>query len=145
MRQWLIISLMMSLIMVLMPVAKLFAEQAGTSTPGVPVFQVRVISGWTVYVSDVLIKNQNEDTAVALTLLQSQLDDIIRTVPKLAVAQMQVVPMWFNPEYPGIKPRAEYHPGVEWLQEQGRSTKLYKGIEYYNIKNFAKKLSACRP
>jgi dipeptidyl-peptidase-4 len=53
---------------------------------------------------------------------------------------MQAVPLWFNPEYPGLRPLAEYHPGAEWLRAHGRSTKLLKGIEFYNIKKFREEI-----
>jgi hypothetical protein len=33
-------------------------------------------------------------------------------VPSQAVAELQKVPLYFSPEYPGVKPRAEYHPGA---------------------------------
>ena len=41
-------------------------------------------------------------------------------VPKAAVAKLQKVPMYLNPEYPGVRPSAEYHPGADWLRKNGQ-------------------------
>ena len=42
--------------------------------------------------------------------------EITKVVPKAAVAKLQKVPLYFNPEYPGVRPVAEYHPGADWLR-----------------------------
>ena len=36
-------------------------------------------------------------------------------VPAAAVEELRKVTLWFSPEYPGVKPKAEYHPGAGWL------------------------------
>ena len=84
------------------------------------------ISGWTVHVND------NVDAAAlktALPLLKAQLEEIKRVVPAAAVIELQKVPLWISPEYPGTPPRAEYHPGADWLREHGRDPAMAKAVE----------------
>lgn len=91
------------------------------------------ISGWTVHVND------NVDAAAlktALPLLKAQLEEIKRVVPAAAVIELQKVPLWISPEYPGTPPRAEYHPGADWLREHGRDPAMAKAVEFTNLRNF---------
>ena len=72
----------------------------------------------------------------ALPLLQAQLEEIVRVVPAKAVVELQKVPLWINPEYPKVPPRAEYHPGAGWLKDNGRDPAMAKGIEFTNLRIF---------
>ena len=56
----------------------------------------------------------------ALELLAVQLHEITRVVPAAAVVELSKVPLWFSPEYPGVPPKAEYHPGAGWLRDNKR-------------------------
>ncbi len=95
---------------------------------------VREVAGWTVKISRTIA---NDDlTTKALTLLKSQLEEIKRQVPKPAVVELQKVTLYFSPEYPNIRPSAEYHPGADWLRENGRDPAMVKGIEFTNIQTF---------
>src|SRR5205814_2226569 len=49
-------------------------------------YQTRTIEGWTVHVSEALLKTEKEDTENALVLLQRQLAEIVRVVPAKAVS-----------------------------------------------------------
>jgi len=49
---------------------------------------------------------------------------------------MQKVPLYFVPEYPGVGPRAEYHPGAEWLRANDRDPTMVKGVEFTNVRTF---------
>jgi hypothetical protein len=100
-------------------------------------YQTKTIEGWTVFVSDVLLEKENEATSRALDLLQKHLEEIARVVPAPAVARLRTVPLWFSPAYPGVRPRAEYHPAVGWLRKNGRNPAMAKGIEFTNIRTFA--------
>jgi len=91
------------------------------------------IAGWTVHVSK---KIDPAALSKALPLLQAQLEEIIRVVPAKAVAELQKVPLWINPEYPKTPPRAEYHPGAEWLRENDRDPALEKAVEFTNVRIF---------
>lgn len=96
----------------------------------------RVISGWTVHIARELVINHAAATERAMGLLQAQLDEIVRVVPSAALAELRAVPLYFSAEYPGIDPRAEYHPDAQWLVEHGRNAGMAKGIEFTNVRIF---------
>jgi hypothetical protein len=98
--------------------------------------QTREIEGWTVLVNDQLLEHDKAGTERALKLLQSQLAEIVRVVPKAATAELQKVPLWFSPEYPGVSPRAEYHPDAGWLRDNKRDPTMAKGVEFTNVRIF---------
>lgn len=96
----------------------------------------RVLSGWTVHVSTRLMAENATEVEKALQLLQLQLDEIVEKVPAKAVAELRKVPLWISPEYAKTPPRAEYHPGAEWLREHGRDPQMAKGAEFTNVRVF---------
>lgn len=98
--------------------------------------QTNSIEGWTVLIDERLLDKQKEKTARALELLRAQLQEIARVVPPRAVAKLREVTLWFSPEYPGVKPRAEYHPGAGWLRDNGRDPAMVKGVEFTDVRNF---------
>ena len=93
----------------------------------------RQIAGWTVHVSEDI---EAVALAKALPLLQAQLEEIVRVAPKKAVAELQKVPLWINPEYPKTQPRAEYHPSADWLRENARDPAMEKAVEFTNVRIF---------
>jgi hypothetical protein len=98
--------------------------------------QTNSLEGWTVLVSARLLSEDKAATAKALELLRVQLQEIVRVVPASAVAKLREVTLWFSPEYPGVKPRAEYHPGAGWLRDHGRHPAMVKGVEFTDVRNF---------
>jgi hypothetical protein len=98
--------------------------------------QTNSIEGWTVLINERLLTDDKAATAKALELLRVQLQEIVRVVPAAAVAKLREVTLWFSPEYPGVKPKAEYHPGAGWLREHGRDPAMVKGIEFTDVRNF---------
>src|SRR6185369_17546189 len=72
----------------------------------------------------------------ALELLRGQLKEIVRGLPAPAVAKLREVTLWFSPEYPGVKPRAEYHPGAGWLRDHGRDPAMVKSVEFTDVRIF---------
>src|SRR4051812_25852988 len=82
--------------------------------------QTNFMEGWRVLVDERLLGTNQAATAKALELLRVQLQEIVRVVPAPAVARLREVTLWFSPEYSGVQPRAEYHPGAGWLREHGR-------------------------
>lgn len=98
--------------------------------------ETRDIAGWTVHISRDLLATNAEATGAALKLLAAHLENIARVVPPAAVAELREVPLWVSPEYPGVKPRAEYHPNAGWLREHGRDPAMAKGVEFTNIRIF---------
>jgi hypothetical protein len=75
-------------------------------------------------------------TRMRSVLLTAQLEGIVRTVPKAAVVELQKVPLWVSPEYPGTPPRAEYHPNAGWLRSHGRDPAMARGVEFTNVRIF---------
>ena len=102
-------------------------------TPG---HQTRQVEGWTVLVSDELLSKDKAAAERALELLTIQLKEIVRVVPPAAVVELKKVPLWFSPEYPGVQPRAEYHPGAGWLRDNKRNPAMEKAVEFTDIRNF---------
>jgi hypothetical protein len=98
--------------------------------------QTNSIEGWRVLVHERLLAEEKAATEKALELLRRQLQEIVRRVPASAVAKLQEVPLWFSPEYPGVKPRAEYHPGAGWLRDNGREPMMAKAVEFTDVRNF---------
>lgn len=104
--------------------------------PGVAGRQTRTIEGWTLLISDELLEKDKAATDRALELLTVQLQEIVRVVPAPAVAKLRQVPLWFSPEYSGVQPRAEYHPGAGWLRENKRDPAMEKAVEFTNVRIF---------
>lgn len=99
-------------------------------------FQTNSVEGWTVLVNERLLAEDPAATEKALGLLRAQLQEIVRVVPSPAVAKLREVTLWFSPEYPGVPPRAEYHPGADWLRDNGRDPMMAQGVEFTDVKNF---------
>jgi hypothetical protein len=95
------------------------------------------LAGWTVQVSRELLDREAAVTATALDLLRAQLDWIVRTLPAPAVKQLQTVPLWVSPPYPGTAPKAEYHLSADWLRSHGRDPAMARGVEFTNVRIFA--------
>ena len=98
--------------------------------------QTKTIEGWTLLISDELFEKDKAATERALALLTVQLQEIVRVVPATAVAELRKVPLWFSPEYPGVQPRAEYHPGAGWLRDNKRDPAMAKAVEFTDIRDF---------
>jgi hypothetical protein len=96
----------------------------------------RLIAGWKVQVSTKLIEQDAAAGQRRCHCSRSQLDEIVRVVPAQAVAELQKVPLWINPEYPKVRPRAEYHPDAGWLRENGRDPVMAKAVEFTNVRIF---------
>ena len=96
----------------------------------------RLIAGWKVHVSTKLIEQDAAAVEKAMQLLRAQLDEIVRVVPATAVAELRKVPLWINPEYPKVHPRAEFHPDAGWLRDNGRDPVMEKAVEFTNVRIF---------
>lgn len=101
----------------------------------------RMLEGWTVHLRPELLQDAPEATETALNLLQQQLAEIVRRVPAAALAHLRQVSLWFSPEYPGVPPRAEYHPGADWLQANRRDPAMVKGVEFTDVRDFAREMN----
>lgn len=98
--------------------------------------QTRTVEGWSVLISDKLLEKDKADTERALELLTAQLQEIARVVPAAAVVELRKVPLWFSPEYPGVRPTAEYHPEAGWLRENKRDPAMAQAVEFTDIRTF---------
>ncbi len=112
------------------------AEARDQAANADPLRETRTIAGWTVHISRALLATNAAATERALGLLKVQLEEIIREVPAAAVDELKKVPLWFSPEYSGVGPRAEYHPGAGWLSANKRDPVMVKGVEFTNVRNF---------
>jgi len=112
------------------------AESSLSAARAASAHQTNSVEGWTVLVNERLLAQDKAATAKALELLRAQLQEIVRAVPAPAVAKLRQVTLWFSPEYPGVKPKAEYHPGAGWLRDHGRDPAMVKGIEFTDVRNF---------
>lgn len=102
----------------------------------VPGYQMSLVEGWTVHLSEKLLADQPAAVAKAIELLAAQLREIIKVLPAPAVAKLRTTPLWFSPHYPGVGARAEYHPGKAWLKDNGRPVAMVKCVEFTNIPQF---------
>lgn len=99
-------------------------------------YKVFSVEGWKV---SVRIEIANEkSTTKALNLLKGQLEFIKKTLPKGPVSSLQSVKLFFSPNYAGKRGGGEYHPGRQWLVDNGRDPDMALGIEFSDLKNFDK-------
>jgi hypothetical protein len=110
-------------------------------TEETPRYQTNSVEGWTVMVDMRLTAEDEAATGKSLELLGVQLREIVHKVPAPAVAKLREVTLWFSPEYPEVKPRAEYHPDAGWLREHGRNPAMAKGIEFTDVRTFDQEMS----
>ena len=96
----------------------------------------RQVAGWTVHIRQCLLENDSQSIARTLKLLTAQLEEIRRVIPKAALVELQKVPLWISPEYPGDKPCGAYHPNINWLREHGRDPAMAKSVEFTNVRIF---------
>ena len=95
------------------------------------------VLGWTVRIREELDTDSPEAMTEAIEQLKEQLEEIEKVVPPEAVAKLKGVVLWFSPEYAKGQPRAEYHPGREWLVNNGRDPAMVRGVEFTNVRVFA--------
>jgi hypothetical protein len=105
-----------------------------------PAREARTILGWQVHVHRDLLDSEGAATTKALGLLEVQLGEITRVLPAAALGELRKVPLYFNPEYPGVRHRAEYHPGADWLEENSRDPSMVRGVEFTNTLHFEEEM-----
>lgn len=98
--------------------------------------KTRKIEGWTIHISRALMTAQPTKTTTAIKLLTGQLQRVVKSVPPKAVNALRTVPIWINPQYKGVTPRAEYHPSKGWLSDNNRNPAMAKAIEITNVSIF---------
>jgi dipeptidyl-peptidase 4 len=100
------------------------------------VAETRVIRGWMLHIHRELLATEPQLTERAVELLDQQLEEITGVVPGAAVAELKKVPLYFSPEYPGMGPKAEFHPDSGWLRANSRDPAMAEGVEFTNIRIF---------
>lgn len=111
------------------------AELIRSNHPSVAVagYASQNIEGWPVLVSQKLSTEQPQKTGRAIELLAEQLRKVKDVLPAGPLAHIQDVPIWLSPKYEGVRPTGEYHPGIDWLKDQGRLLELHQCVELTNI------------
>ena len=108
------------------------------SRPAGEGYETRRLLGWTVHLKLDLLKQQPEEVKAMWPLLEQQLREIIRTVPQPALQRLQEVPFWFTLPPSKTGGHAEYHPGADWLRENGRDPAMVKGVQVSDVRDFGK-------
>lgn len=89
---------------------------------------VQQIEGWTVHVDPALLSGEHaEDGALALKMLGNHLQRVAILVPEKQLADLRKVVIrieWSHPELGSM----QYHPGVEWLENNGYDPRLVKNV-----------------
>ncbi|MEW4454874.1 hypothetical protein AB1L30_19565 [Bremerella sp. JC817] len=94
------------------------------------------IRGWDVYVHKSLMREDKETGDAALELIDHQLYDIQRRLPKDAVVQIQKIPIWLEQDNTHANPCACYHVSEDWLGKNGFLREKAKAVEISSAKTF---------
>jgi hypothetical protein len=102
---------------------------ASPEKPALPAAHTtRVVEGWNIRIDDRLLKGDGAGPGGrALTLLDARLAAITFAVPEPALAKLQAVTIELDLDYGGLN-SMQYHPGAEWLKENGYSESLAKCV-----------------
>lgn len=104
-------------------------------------YESRQLRGWSVMIRlELLAEEKRAETEKGLQLVGKQLEDVERLVPAKALARLRKVTLWFSPPYTNARPRAEYHPGAEWLKANGRNPAMVKGVEFTDVAHLDKEV-----
>lgn len=98
-------------------------------------YETRQIEGWSVIINKGFLADHPELAKQTLELLRVQLYQILRTLPKKVDDPLRTIKIWveFNePHHPCMA----YHPGADWLRENGMNPEKAKCVEIANAKNF---------
>ena len=102
------------------------AQQTVASKPAS--HTVRSVEGWTVRVDDRLLAPPNEALgARALRFLEYKLSDIKSVVAVGPLARLQAVTIVLDLSHGKLR-SMQYHPGADWLAENGYATNLVKCV-----------------
>ncbi len=96
-------------------------------------YRQETVVGWTLKVHPKLLADQPEQTQQAISLLKKQLTELTKKIPAEPLKQLRTVTLYFSPKYPQSRPRAEYHPGRGWLEQNGRNPEMVQCVEFSNI------------
>lgn len=98
-------------------------------------YETRKIEGWTVLVNQGFLRRRSALAEQTLRLLEFQLYQIVRRLPKTAVAKLRKVRIWVEEDEPNTHCMA-YHPNADWLKNHGVNPEKEKCVELANARNF---------
>ena len=97
---------------------------------------IRDISGWKVHVDARLLADENKPLGDhAMHMLADRLDLIVWMVPADKVKRLQQVPIYLDLNN-GKLDRAQYHPGADWLTENGYNPEMAKAVHIPDAAKF---------
>ncbi|MFM2223762.1 MAG: hypothetical protein RLZZ78_2019, partial [Armatimonadota bacterium] len=94
------------------------------------------LEGWTVNIRIDVIETMPAAVDAMLPLLAEQLRLVTQLVPAKHIPALRKVTLWVSLPYKGFGPTAEYHPGADWLKDNGRNPSMVKGIEITDTESF---------
>ena len=94
------------------------------------------LEGWKVNVRTDVIETMPAAVDAMLPLLAEQLRLVTQLVPARHIPALRKVTLWVSLPYKGFGPTAEYHPGADWLKDNGRNAAMAKGIEITDTESF---------
>ena len=112
-------------------------EETGQALPYEPTsnYEPRTIRGWTVLVHKSLLEEHAELGQKVLELIDFQLYQITRVVPKPALEKLQQIPIWV--EYADPRhPCACYHVSRRWLRANEFNPEKAGSVEIANSRRF---------
>ncbi len=113
-----------SLLLFLSLTANLWAQEA----PKPVAHEVKQIEGWTVHVDQRLLDDSNKELGQrALRMLDNALYEIALIMPTNQLVKLRAVPIWLDLTH-GKLANMQYHPNINWLRENGYSTKMAKSV-----------------
>jgi dipeptidyl-peptidase-4 len=115
--------------------SRLAAEELPGEESSKDHWQIESIEGWQIAISKRFTEEDQPAVDATRRVLSIQLKELRGMgIPEVTLRRLQQVPMWISPEYPGIVPRAEYHPSAQWLTDHQRDPIMARGIEWTNTK-----------
>jgi hypothetical protein len=88
----------------------------------------RTLEGWTIRVDKRLLQPPNNILGDrALRFLEAKLTDIVAIVPPNRLKQLQAVTIVLDMTHGGLR-SMQYHPGAEWLVQNGYAAELVKCV-----------------
>ncbi|MAQ89725.1 MAG: hypothetical protein CMM03_07720 [Rhodopirellula sp.] len=93
------------------------------------------VRGYNIRVNKLLIRRHQKLFKQAMEVMDYQLFKIERVLPNEAVKKLQQVTIWLEYEEPH-HPCAVYHPGRQWLVDNGMNPDKVKCVEISNAENF---------
>jgi len=99
-------------------------------------YELHVLEGWTCVVDQALLKPEHDTARNGVyRLLCDQLHQIARRMKPERVADLRTVRIWIDLDHPKLK-QAQYHPGAQWLADNGIHPALFRCVHIPNVAHF---------